>query len=153
MTVDNLLPDPWPEEAVAALDMWRQGHLIRVNLGTWLATARRVDPVTGDNFPEHGHGLLASAADICDTAYFAVVSQTCDIAAAGPGRRHPFVQVCPVRDLEAVFDSQKARQARNGEIVEYVYLTMPPVPGKEWGHRFTHLGTAQQRITRWEQPR
>jgi hypothetical protein len=133
LTVDALLPDPWPEEVAAALDMWRQGHLIRGDLGAWLATAGCVDPVTGDDFSDRGGGLLAAAAEIGDTGYFAVVSQTCDIAAAGPGRRHPFVQVCPVRDLEAAsFSPQKLQQARDGELVEYVYLTKPPVPGKEW---------------------
>lgn len=132
MTVDNLLPDTWPEEVAVALDAWRQGHLIRGNLGTWVATAGCVDPVTGDDFSDRGEGLLAAATEISDTGFFALVSQTCDIAAAGPGRRHPFVQVCPVRDLAAVFDSQKIQQARDGELVEYVYLTKPPVPGAHW---------------------
>ncbi|QDW28604.1 hypothetical protein FFF93_001490 [Arthrobacter sp. KBS0702] len=132
MTVDDLLPVPWPEEAVAALDTWRQGHLIRGDLATWLATAGCVDPVTGDDFSDRGEGLLGAVAEIGDTGYFAVVSQTCDIAATGPGKRHPFVQVCPVRDLGAAFIPQKVQQARAGELVEYVHLTKPPAPGKEW---------------------
>lgn len=132
MTVDDFIPGPWPDDAVAALDTWRQGQLVRGALGTWLAVAGRADPVTGADHSDDGEGLLAAAAEIGDTGYFAVVSQTCDIAATGPGKRHPFVQICPVRDLGAVFDSQKIQQARDGELVEYVYLTNPPVAGKEW---------------------
>ncbi|MBB6405081.1 hypothetical protein [Arthrobacter sp. AZCC_0090] len=114
------------------MDAWRQGHLISGDLVIWLGTAGGVDPVTGDDFTEIGEGLLAASAEIGDTGYFAVVSQTCDIAAAGPGRRHPFVHVCPVRDLGAVFDAQKIQQARDSELVEYVYLTKPPVTGAHW---------------------
>jgi hypothetical protein len=131
LTIDNLLPDPWPEDAVAALDLWRQGHLIRGELGTWLAAAGYVDPVTGADFTEDGEGLIAAVAEIGDTGYFAVVSQTCDIAATGPGRRHPFVQVCPVRNL-GNFEQQKIQQSRDGELVEYVHLTEPPAPAVEW---------------------
>jgi hypothetical protein len=132
LTVDDLLPDAWPEDAVIALDAWRQGHLIRCNLGAWLAAAGSVDPVTGGDFSDRGEGLVTAAAEIGDTGYFAVVSQTCDIAANGPGKRHPFVQVCPVRDVGGAFNPQKVQQARDGELVEYVHLTKPPAPGKDW---------------------
>ncbi|MBT8163486.1 MULTISPECIES: hypothetical protein [Arthrobacter] len=132
MTVDGLLPETWPEETVGALDTWRQGHLIRGDLVAWLATAGGLDPVTGDDYSDDGDGLLAATAEIGDTDYFAIVSQTCDIAATGPGRRHPFVHVCPVRSLTAAFDSQKIQQARNGELGEYVYLTKPPITGAQW---------------------
>ncbi|WP_312099823.1 hypothetical protein [Corynebacterium dentalis] len=133
MTVDALLPDHWPDEVAAALDTWRQGHLIRGDLGAWLAAAGSVDPVTGYDFSDSDQGILVAATEMGDTGFFAVISQTCDIAAGGPGKRHPFVQICPVRDLEAAaFDLSKLQQARNGELVEYVYLTAPPVPDKHW---------------------
>lgn len=132
MTVDNLLPTPWPEEAIAALDSWRQGHLIQGKAGVWLAAAGSVDLVTGVDLSGYDGGLVPALADISDTDYLAVVSQTCDIVAAGPGLRHPFVQVCPVRDIGAAFSSEKVKQIRGGEIVEYVYLTNPPEPQKEW---------------------
>lgn len=132
MTIDDLLPDPWSPDAVTALDSWRQGHLVRCDRGVWLATAGAVDPVTGDDLSSHADGLVAAMADVGDTGYFAVVSQTCDVAATGPGKRHPFVQVCPVRDVGAVFAREKVNQIRDGGIVEYVYLTNPPERGKEW---------------------
>jgi hypothetical protein len=76
--------------------------------------------------------LLVANAEVGDTGYFAVVSQTCDIAGAGPGSRHPFVQVCPVRNIGAAFSPEKIQHAQSGEIVEYVYLTKPPETGRHW---------------------
>jgi hypothetical protein len=132
LTIDDLLPDAWPDDVVAALDSWRLGHLVRCDTVTWLAAAGGADPVTGGDFSDHGDGLVGATAAMGDTGYFAVVSQTCDIAATGPGKRHPFVQICPVRDVGAAFDREKVRLIRAGEITEYTYLTNPPEPAKEW---------------------
>ncbi|HWJ65117.1 MAG TPA: hypothetical protein VNT31_00425 [Nocardioides sp.] len=132
MTIDNLVPDPWPDHVISALEVWRQGHLIRGELGAWLSPGGGTDPVTGDDFTDHTDELVAAAAELSDTGYLAVVSQTCDVVATGPGKRHPFVQVCPVRDVGAAFTAEKVQQIRDGEIVEYIYLTKSPEPGREW---------------------
>lgn len=132
MTIDNLLPDSWPAEAVTALDSWRQGHLVHCDIGAWLAVAGTVDPVTGVDLSRRPDALVATVAAVSDTGYFVVVSQTCDIAATGPGKRHPFVQVCPIRDVGTAFPREKVNQIRDGQVVEYVYLTNPPEQGKEW---------------------
>ncbi len=60
-----------------------------------------------------------------DTGYMAVISQTCDIAVAGPGKRHPFVQACPVRDI-AGFPTTKIQQIKIAAVVDYVCLSQPP---------------------------
>lgn len=132
MTIDDLLPDSWPDDAVAALDAWRQGHLVRCDLAVWLAAGGSVDQVTGDDFSGHAVALVGAVDSVADSGYCAVTSQTCDIAATGPGKRHPTVQICPVRDVGTAFNPEKIRQIRNGEIVEYVYLTNPPEISKEW---------------------
>jgi hypothetical protein len=132
LTIDNLIPGSWPQDVVTALDQWRQGHLIVGDLGTWLSAAGRYDPVTGEDIPDDESRLVAVAAGVGDAGYLAVVSQTCDIAATGPGARHPFVQVCPVRDVGVAFSQAKVQQIRSGQIVEYVYLTKPPVSGRDW---------------------
>lgn len=129
MTIDNLTPDDWPAEAVTALDRWRQGHLIQADLGVWLAAGNAMDLATGYDLSNEPAGLHAMTAEMSDTGYMAVISQTCDIAAEGPGKRHPFVQVCPVRDVGQVFDEDKIQQLREGKLVEYVYLTNPPIDG------------------------
>lgn len=132
MTIDNLIPESWPEDIVTALDEWRQGHLVEGDLGAWLSAAGRHDPVTGDDFPDGESRLVAAASEVGDAGYLVIVSQTCDIAATGPGARHPFVQVCPVRDIGAAFSPAKVQQIRSGQIVEYVYLTKPPASGRDW---------------------
>lgn len=132
MTIDDMVPAPWPEHVVTALDQWRQGHLIRGNLCVWLGVGGAQDPVTGDDFSNEGEALTAATAGIGDTGYMAIVSQTCDIAATGPGMRHPFIQVCPVRDIGTAFSTDKVNQIRDGEVVEYVYLTAAPELTKEW---------------------
>jgi hypothetical protein len=129
--LDDLIPDPWPQGIVAALDQWRQGHLFKGDTGVWLSNGGGVDAVTGDDLTIKPPGLVPRAAQVGDTGYLAVVSQTCDIVATGPGVRHPFVQACPVRDVSGV-GVDKVQAIRDGTSVEYVYLTQPPVPGTDW---------------------
>lgn len=88
--------------------------------------------MTGDDFSDRLEDLVAAAAEVGDTGYLAVVTQTCDIAGTGPGSRHPFIQVCPVRDVGAAFSANKVDQIRGGEVVEYVHLTQPPEPSRAW---------------------
>lgn len=97
----------------------------------WLSSGGAVDPVTGEDLTIKPAGLVPRTASIGDTGYLAVVSQTCDIVAAGPGARHPFVQACPIRDVSGM-GVDKVEAIRRGETVEYVYLTQPPVPGSDW---------------------
>jgi hypothetical protein len=131
LALDDLLPDPWPPDIVAALDGWHQGHLIAAEAGVWLAPAGIDDLVTGDSAPGTPGDLRARSDVFGDTGYMAVVSQTCDIAVGGPGQRHPFVQACPVRNV-AEFPSDKIEQIAAGMVVEYVLLSQPPVPGAVW---------------------
>jgi hypothetical protein len=132
LTLDNLLPDSWPDNVVAALDLWRQGHLVRCAVGTWLARAGDVDFDAEDDFSGDIDELLGVVTTVSDTGYSAVIFQTCDIAATGPGARHPTVQICPVRNVGAAFSPEKISAIRGGEVVEYVYLTNPPEPGQDW---------------------
>lgn len=131
MTVDNFLPDKWPPEVVAALDEWRQGHLIRGNVGTWIALGGVKDPVTGEDVPGAEGDMTARADIIGSTGYMAVVSQTCDVAATGPGARHPFVQVSPVRNIDNL-GPHVIQAIKDGLTTDYVYLTSPPTPGSDW---------------------
>lgn len=131
MALDDLLPETWPAEVVAALDGWRQGHLIAVEAGVWLGPAGVHDPITRDSAPGTPGDLRARSDAFSDTGYMAVISQTCDIAIGGPGQRHPFVQACPVRNI-AEFPPDKIQQIRAGNVVEYVLLSQPPVAGAVW---------------------
>jgi hypothetical protein len=129
--IDEFVPDPWPSDVVTRLDDWKQGDLLAAELGVWLADAGLADPVTG--VPSRGQKgtFRAVRASLSDTGYFALTSQTCDIAVSGPGMRHPFVQVSPLRDVGAAFP-EKLSLIREGQVVEYFYVTNPPLPGAQW---------------------
>jgi hypothetical protein len=131
LALDDLLPDPWPPDIGAALDYWRQGHLIAAEAGVWLAPAGVDDLVTGDSAPGTPGYLRARSDVFGDTGYMAIVSQTCDIAVGGPGQRHPFVQACPVRNI-AEFPVEKIEQIKAGMVVEYMLLSQPPVAEAVW---------------------
>ncbi|QZT56229.1 hypothetical protein [Mycolicibacterium austroafricanum] len=131
MTIDRLLPESWTPETLAALERWRQGHLIEMDRGAWIVPAWVDDPVTGE--PSAGGAVgevRARSAPLSDTGYAVVVSQTCDIA-GGPARRHPLVQVCPVRDISE-FSPEKIQQVKDRLVSEYVWLSKPPVEGAMW---------------------
>jgi hypothetical protein len=132
VTVDDFLPAAWPAPLVAALDNWRQGDLIKGGQVAWLSPAGQRDDVVGEDVPGKKGDLSPLTNVISDTGYLAITSQTCDIAIAGPGQRHPFVQVSPIRDVGAAFGSDKVRLIKEGRVVEYVYLTNPPVAGADW---------------------
>jgi hypothetical protein len=131
LTVDRLLPDPWDPDTLAALERWRQGHLLAMDRGAWIVPAGVDDPVTGER-PAGGTAgaVRARSAPLSDTGYAAVVSQTCDIA-GGPALRHPLVQVCPVRDISG-FPPEKIQQIMDHQVSEYVWLSQPPTDGATW---------------------
>ncbi|CDQ46372.1 hypothetical protein [Mycolicibacterium neoaurum] len=131
MSIDRLLPESWPSETLTALERWRQGHLLPIDRGAWIVPAWVDDSVTGEPSAHGATGeVRARSAALSDTGFAAVVSQTCDIA-GGPGRRHPLVQTCPVRDI-SVFPPDKIEQIKNLEITDYVWLSEPPVAGAAW---------------------
>lgn len=132
MSVDDLLPEPWTQVVIDALDPWEQGHLIECDHMAWLAEGGAVDTVVRADYSFRPPGFLSATIDLADTGYAAVASQTCDIAGSGPGARHPFVQICPVRDVGKAFSKEKVDSIRRGEVVEYVYLTQPPLAGSDW---------------------
>ncbi|MGV0734354.1 hypothetical protein [Mycolicibacter sinensis] len=130
MTIDTLLPEAWPPEVLAALEPWRQGHLLESEKGVWLGPGGVDDPVTGDTASGTMGELRGRSHAFGDTGFMAVVSQTCDIS-GGPGARHPFVQACPVRNISE-FSPPRIEQIKGRESNEYVWLSRPPRHGAEW---------------------
>lgn len=62
-------------------------------------------------------------------SYGIITSQTCDIAATGPGQRHPVVQVSPLVPIDSLGD--RADNVRRGEVVDMVVV--PNVkPANTW---------------------
>jgi len=124
---------------------WRQGDLLR-DVGLFWAGTEDDDELTGLAVPPSaGHqwpvvawdGLPAlDAAEPADgqtdgTAlvpeWTIITSQTCDIAAAGPGARHPVVQVSPLVNLDGA-DPNKVTAIRR-----HANVDLAPVPGVPGG--------------------
>ena len=123
MSIDNLVPDPWPGDIVEVLDRWRQGHLLEQGALIWLAEGGMTDLVTGVPAGGTKGKWRAQQSDSNSSPkYVAIVSQTCDVAATGPGARHPTVQVCPARCIDGA-SPEKIKAIKRHEVVEYVYLT------------------------------
>lgn len=144
--IDGLLPE-WTVEMVEALDAWQQGDLLRGSPLFWLAPAG-ADPVIGlgestgqdradgDSPPaarEEGAGAegspLALDAGTEDGGWFAITSQTCDVAAAGPGGRHPVVSVSPVYRMPNGTSPDRLTRIAQGAVVDLVRVTAPPGDG------------------------
>jgi len=89
-------PAEWSANAVDALDHWRQGDLLPTLPIFWAATPGVVDEITNVDAPLWEEGGLVAIQLEGSVPYGVVTSQTCDIAATGPGHHHPTVQVSPV---------------------------------------------------------
>lgn len=123
-------PHEWGPDQRASLDRWIQGHLIRASDLSWQAPAAGTDPVTGIDpvaIPDHdGAGVAVWASR---AAFFIITSQTCDIAATGPGARHPFVQVSPVLRVDSCPEHRWAELTRF-TLVDRVGLTGTTLGGR-----------------------
>ena len=125
-SVDEFLPSGrWSPDLRDALEAWQQGDLIKDVAFTWAGPAE-ADSVTGVIAGEYAWEPVAGDNFAC--AWAAVVSQTCDIGASGPGKQHPFVQVCPVVKLEDEDSRWPSIQAY--DVVYLFPLTAHPQPGR-----------------------
>ena len=127
---------------VTALDEWRQGDLLEgVNL--FWAALPGLDPLTDLTLdgPFAGGWSVTQweassdppppgASASPESTLGIITSQTCDIAAVGPGSRHGTFQVSPLISL-AQLSVARAADVRLGRTVDMVMLTNAPREG-EW---------------------
>lgn len=92
--IDELLPELWPEPVADALALWKQGDLLESPGITWLGP-QGSDTVAPTDLEWDWAPVTAGERSL-RAPYGVICSQTCDIAADGPGRRHPFVEISPV---------------------------------------------------------
>lgn len=124
--VDSLIPDAWDHVAIKLLDRWAQGLLLENVPIAWTAPAAD-DPITGLK----GTGTPSVVAGSRLILEWAVVaSQTCDIAATGPGRVQPFVQVLPLVDYTGMA-TEKLQAILNYEVT-YLAPMKPPGFSGTW---------------------
>jgi hypothetical protein len=123
--VDHFVPEEWPPDIAAALDRWRQGDVLPGPSLFWAGPAEQ-DRVTGVDPGESDWDVFTNPS--LRFAYGIIRSQTCDIAAGGPGRLHPFVDVAPVFDASA-FDQGKRNQVEGYAVTYLAPLSRPPQDG------------------------
>lgn len=122
--IDSYVPESWQNHHIAQLSRWHQGHLIERPGLTWIGPVVD-DPITGLPGlvePETNMAWDAVLLPEIEARYGIVCSQTCDIGGEGPGRRHPFIQISPVVNLEHLA-SDKQTSIRRHEQTHYVALT------------------------------
>lgn len=142
MNVDAVLGTRSTSE-LSALDRWRQGHLIQAAKTPWVSVRSCPVPSESGDVVGNSEGLSASEASNTElrimvdpgasgaVPYVVIISQTCDVVGTGPGARHPFVQVCPIRDVSD-WTADRLEQLRRGKLNGYVYLTAPPQADAQW---------------------
>lgn len=119
LNLDNLNSQPWPEDAVLALDAWRQGDVIEVGKRLmWIGVSGQ-DMLTGVTSDSAGDRVLASH-DGCTTGYAVITTQTCDVIGAPPGSKQPWVQVSPIC---AITDSSQLSNIQRGWLLNHVLVT------------------------------
>lgn len=116
-------------EVLAALDQWRQGDIVSGLRIFWAINENGRDRLSGaqlDRQSDRGWAIARESLDADEHVIPAeqlgiVVSQTCDVAATGPGARHPTVQVAPIVNLTD-FPPSRAKDALMGRTVDLVIV-------------------------------
>ncbi len=125
---DELLPTPWPADIAVRRDQWQTGQLLPRPVLSWVGAAG-ADPITGAPPGDtDAYDWEPIANPDLSTPFGMVVSQTCDIPATGPGKRHPFVDISPLyRRNDLDYGQRKGiRQFKTNHLVA---LTRPPEDG------------------------
>ena len=124
--VDHFMPPTWGKDLAVALDLWRQGDAF-ADLALFWAGPEGEDPVTGALPGEDGDWELVY--DPTARAEYGIIrSQSCDIGAGGPGRRHPFVDVSPAYNASDLGKGDQ-KLIRSYAVPYLVALTKPPSDG------------------------
>lgn len=128
-----------------ALNAWRQGDLVQ-GIGMFWAGTMHPDPLTGleaapspgqpwpvvpwDGIPAASAGAAGDVPEAADwsSSWSIITSQTCDVVGAGPGGRHPIVQVSPLVDLTAA-DPNKVTAVRRHMNVDLTPVSSVPGGG------------------------
>ena len=86
---------------------------------------------TGLSIPSPADGTQDTPVAPVEDVWAIINSQTCDIAAAGPGARHMTVQVNPLICLTGTMNNGAIAEAKRGMHVHYVWVPEVPAEG-DW---------------------
>lgn len=124
--VDTFCPDPWPGELISELKFWEQGCLLNSSSILWLGVGEK-DVVTGQTSESDWTAMNV----FNPSGWSIIVSQTCDIAAEGPGSKHPFVLCCPLKKCTPDFNPATLGNIKKWRSKYLVPVTGCPEPG-DW---------------------
>lgn len=120
--LDPLRSRPWTPEVLAALDRWRQGHLLAGVPLLGLGPAAGTEPLWAEAVVRStGTGPLALGEAPGMTRSVMVVSQGCDLIK----NKFPFATVVPVYNAAGILGESQEADARAGRIWHLVHLTAP----------------------------
>lgn len=119
MNLNDLNNQPWPNDAVAALDVWQQGDVVSVGPRLmWVGVAGE-DALTGTS-SDVPSGTMTLASEEGYTSGLAVITtQTCDLIGAPPGAKQPWVQVSPV----CAVDPSQLADVQKGWLLNHALVT------------------------------
>lgn len=119
MNLNDLNKQPWPKEAVAALDVWQQGDVVSVGPRVMWVGVTGEDALTGTS-SDVTSGTMTLASEEGYTSGLAVITtQTCDVIGAPPGTKQPWVQVSPV----CAVDPSQLADVQRGWLLNHVLVT------------------------------
>ena len=123
---------------VAHLDQWRQGDLVSGARVYWAVEGGCRDMLCDvETYPDADGGWALARVPVevegggQADQLGVIVSQSCDIAAVGPGSRHLTVQVAPLVNLENIAP-ERVVHVRAGNVPDMVMMTGDGLPGGEW---------------------
>lgn len=126
---DPLGSRPWDLSVLAALDRWRQGHILRELPLLGLGPPAGVEPLWARAAVwATGTGPLALGEESMTTRPVMVVSQGCDLIKD----KFPFATVVPVYNAAGILTESQQVSARAGLTRHQVHLTAPWAAGGLW---------------------
>jgi hypothetical protein len=127
--LDPLRSRPWPPGVLAALDRWRQGHVLDGVPLLSLGPVAGVQPLwAAAGVRSIGTGPLVLGEDPMTARSVMVVSQGCDLIKD----KFPFATVVPVYDGAGILGEPQQAAARAGRIWHLVHVTADWASGGLW---------------------
>jgi hypothetical protein len=127
-SVYDAIPDDWSALS-EDLDRWKQGDVVADVPVTWLMPPG-ADPVTEMWSPSASDIVPMSAPQHLGMAI--VCTQTCDLGAAPPGDKHPYVLLAPLLLERQIPSRAMARLAREGRVGYLVRTSVPAADSERW---------------------
>jgi hypothetical protein len=131
--IDQFNEQPWPEEVIAAVAQFKQGHLVERPPFFYAAAPRYsvwgLTKAVGD---EHAATELLEVDPDDGPPYGLITSQTCDLNEQSLRPKQPWLKIAPVYAMDGVLSQDQQNQVLNDEIGHLIALTGTNLPQGFW---------------------